>query len=405
MFDGLPLGFFEQGDDGNRGITEHEQGEPQQAQDLPCPAAADALMLRQEGQGPDEEKGDVCAENRCGDGLDEAQPAARQICRRQGGAKTQDAHAIAPEGGGGGLEAGVAGAAASEDAPEQIPGIFHRHLQAALDPAGPLADGDSQGGGLFVIENGVVAVAHFDAPCGAPGGEFDVFRQGEEMPAPHPPEQIPRKAEARTVDGAGGAQGHPGAVHVCGVMDVPQAVPGGEPVVAEIFGVAVAAEGVAALGHHPVHLADVVGLQQIVGVEDEECVVIVQTLGLVDLVQQEIQGVAFADVFPVEPLEHPCAVGLSQRSRAVGAVVRHHEGVDGSRIILDGDGVQQMGQHRLLIPGGDEDGVAVIFLHRSVIILVKKGKNQVDDLIEIADGGQHQKHCADGVKNGVKVHV
>ena len=59
--------------------------------------------------------------------------------------------------------------------------------------------------------------------------------------------------------------------------------------------------------------------------------------------------------------------------------------------------MNRMGQHRFLIPGGDEDGVAVIFLHSFVVNFVKKGKDQVNDLIEIADGGQHQQGCADGV--------
>ena len=62
MFDGLPLEFFEQGHDGNRGVAEHEQGKAQQAQDLARPAAADAPVLRQKGQGTDEEEGDVRTE-------------------------------------------------------------------------------------------------------------------------------------------------------------------------------------------------------------------------------------------------------------------------------------------------------------------------------------------------------
>ena len=242
-----------------------------------------------------------------------------------------------------------------------------------------------------------MAVAHPDATGGTPGGKFDVLRQGEEVPAAHAFQQIPGKAEARAVDGAGGAKGHPGAVAVGGIVDVPEAIPGGEPVVAEILGIAVAAEGVISLGHHPVHLADVVGFQQIVGVEDEECVIIVQPFRLIDLVQQEIQGIALADVDPVEPLKDPCPVELCQGCRAVGAVVRHHEGVDGAAVILGGDGVEQMGQHRLLVPGGDENGVAVIFLHSFMTASVKKGKDQVDHLVEIANGGQYQQGCADGV--------
>ena len=79
MFDGLPLEFFEQGHDGDGGVAEHEQGKAQQAQELACPAAADASVLCQQGQGADEEEGGVCAENRCDDGLDQPQPPARQI--------------------------------------------------------------------------------------------------------------------------------------------------------------------------------------------------------------------------------------------------------------------------------------------------------------------------------------
>ena len=85
-------------------------------------------MFCQQSQGADEEEGDVCAENRRNDGLNEAQPPARQIGCRQGGAETEDAHAVAPEGGGGGLEAGVGSAASAEQPPEEVLCVLHRHL-------------------------------------------------------------------------------------------------------------------------------------------------------------------------------------------------------------------------------------------------------------------------------------
>ena len=84
--------------------------------------------------------------------------------------------------------------------------------RAALGPAGPLPPGLDEIFRLFVEDHGVPAVTDTNPVGSAPGGKLDVLGEGEEIPAAHALQQLPGEAESGAVDGAGGAEQHPGLV-------------------------------------------------------------------------------------------------------------------------------------------------------------------------------------------------
>ena len=68
-----------------------------------------------------------------------------------------------------------------------------------------------------------------------------------------------------------------------GIVEIPQGITLGDPVGAEIFAVAVAAEGVETVGADLVDLADIVRHQQVVRIEDQKSIIAVKAVGAVDL--------------------------------------------------------------------------------------------------------------------------
>ena len=116
----------------------------------------------------------------------------------------------------------------------------------------------------------------------------------------------PGEEEPGAGDGAAGAQVVPGAVQVFRLPQKPQPVPRGDPVVPEVLAVAVAGDHPMPGGERLVHLRDEAGVQQVVCVKGEEPVVALAAL--VDLPQQEVEGVA-----PVSYTHLGTAAGDSRR--------------------------------------------------------------------------------------------
>src|SRR5699024_4477808 len=149
-----------------------------------------------------------------------------------------------------------------------------------------------------------------------------------------------------------------------------------------------------------VHPGDVVPLEEVVGVKDEVAVKPLSPILLLDLVQQEVQGVALAHPELVEPLEDHGPGVPGHLGGAVGAVVRHHEGGHKVRgVVLPGDGVQKLADDRLLVPGGDEHSVAVELLRRRVFLPADgQGYGNIEELIEVANDKQDAQHASDMLK-------
>ena len=120
---------------------------------------------------------------------------------------------------------------------------------------------------------------------------------------------------------------HAGVVEELRLAQEPQRVAGGDPVVAEVLGVAVARDDARSPREKTlVHLLDVVLLEHVVRVEDEVAVEGPLREELVYAVEQIVEGVALAHVGGVEALEdYGPGVGGDAR-RVVRAVVGHDEG-------------------------------------------------------------------------------
>ena len=170
-----------------------------------------------------------------------------------------------------------------------------------------------------------------------------------------------------------------------GLPEEPQGVARGDPVVGVVLGVAVAGDDFVAVGEGAVHLGDVVGRQQVIGVEDEEAVKDLAIVGF-DMAQQLLEGVALADQDPVKALVDHSAVLPGHLGGVVGAVVGHYEDRDQlAGVVLGADGVQQMADDRRLIPGGDQHRVAVEGCGAVGLVLFEEGHSQIEKLVGVAD--------------------
>ena len=173
-----------------------------------------------------------------------------------------------------------------------------------------------------------MAVAYLEPAHDVVDGELNVLGQQVEIPAAAVAQDLLREEKARAGDGAARAELHARVVQKLRLAQEPERIAGGDPVVPEVLGVAVARYYLIAFGEDAVHLFDVVFFKHIVRIEDE--VAVEGPLGeeLVYAVQQIVERIALADIGGVEALKD-YGTGLGGDSgRAVGAVVSNDEGRD-----------------------------------------------------------------------------
>ena len=229
-----------------------------------------------------------------------------------------------------------------------------------------------------------MTVADLDPMAVTPGVELQVLRQGEELPAADPLQQLPGKTKARAADAAAHIQPGTGAVQMRGVVQIPNAVAGADPVAVEILGVAEAAGGLIAVGEGLIDLAQIVRLQQIVRVKDHKHVVLAQTLGLFDALQQIVDGIALAHLLLVEALKDRSPVLSGDLGGLVGTVVGDHIDLDQLLgIVLGRDAAQQMADHVFLISGRHQQCIPVHFDFLMFPLLGDQRQEHVYDLIGI----------------------
>ena len=274
-------------------------------------------------------------------------------------------------------------------AAQEVLAVLAEHLQIAPRPAQALPPGLTEAGGLLVVEDGVVTVAYLEAADDAVHGELDVLGEQVEVPAAAVVEHLLREQEARAGDGAAGAEVEAGVVEELRLAQEPQRVAGGDPVVAEVLGVAVARDDAVALGEDLVHLLDVVLLEHVVRVEDEVAVEGPLREELVYAVEQIVEGVALAHVGGVEALkDYGPGVGGDAR-RVVRAVVGHDEGGHQAAVIgLAPDALDEVADDGLLVPRGHQHRVAVAHRLALALVLHHEGDKYVDELVGIA----HYEH-------------
>ena len=158
------------------------------------------------------------------------------------------------------------------------------------------------------------------------------------MPRADAVKNLPREREARAGHRTAAADRVARAVEIARLAQEPQRVARGYPVVAVVFGVAVAGGDLVAVGQGLIHVAYVIRRDDVVGVKDEVRVVLVR-----DVAEQEIQRVALADVLRVKALKHLRTVTARRLCGAVGAVVGGDIYIDKpGRVVLSVDAVYQL---------------------------------------------------------------
>ena len=156
-----------------------------------------------------------------------------------------------------------------------------------------------------------------------------------------------------------GAQQGAGEVEEPGLPQEPDGVAGGDPVGAEVLGVAVAGHRVIAPVEGAVHLGDETGIHQVVRVKDEVAVVDVLPL-LRQAAEEVVHGIALALFALVKALVDEGPRPAGRLGGAIGAIVRYHIQIQQlRRVVLFSQALQQLADHHLLIAGGDDGGKAV----------------------------------------------
>ena len=273
------------------------------------------------------------------------------------------------------------------------------HLQIAPGPAQPLAEGLAEGGGLLVIQHGGGAIAHLFAANHVGNGELDILGQQEVVPAAALFQNSVGKQEAGAADGAGGAQTAAGAVEIPALPQEPQGVAGADPVIAVVFGVAVAGDDLIAVGEGLVDLRDIVGRQDIVGVQHQ--IAVEGRVVVLDAPQEVLQGVALAHLGGVVAEVDGGAVSAGHRAGQVGAVVGHHKDIHiFRRIVLGLDAVDEVADDGLLVAGGDQHGDAVG--HRLTVgrVFFPPRHGNIEELIGIAEEKRQHNGEIDDLKCG-----
>ena len=212
--------------------------------------------------------------------------------------------------------------------------------------------------------------------------------------------------EARARHGTGGVQREARLVQELRLAQEPHAVAGRDPVAAEVLGVAVGSGGLRTVIEGGVHLAEVVHIQHVVGVEDEERLVIAVGVLLPDGLQAVIERIALPHQLVVAAGEHDGAGLAGHVGRVISAVVGDDEDVDElGGIVLHLDGVDEVGDDRLLIARRHHDRVAVVGARHLLRCPARQHHEHVEKLVGIANS-EGKKHAEiEDVNEGQRRHL
>ena len=260
------------------------------------------------------------------------------------------------------------------------------HLVETLCPALALVPRITERGGLLVVQDGRRAVRNTDALKDAASRELDVL--GKKMPLPTAGlvDDVGSDEEAGARNGAAGMKVQTGLAKEFGLTEEPHGVTGGDPVGIIVLGIAVASGGLRAVVEGLVHLTEVIHIKDIVGVEHEVRLVPAVRIILVDDLERMVKRVALANLLGVEAFENRGAFGSGNLRRVVGAVVGNHEHVDQFlRVVLNFDGMNEIGDNRALVACGDDNGEAMILLRGDGLWTMNKNLNHVEKLVGVAN--------------------
>ena len=264
----------------------------------------------------------------------------------------------------------------------------------------------AEGDGLLVKEHGPAAIANAHPGGDAVDGELDVLGEQVPLPAAGLLQDVGGDEEARAGHRAGGVQGEPRLVQELGLAQEPHAVAGRDPVAAEVLGVAVGGGCLGAAVEGGVHLAEVVHVQHVVGVEDEEGLVVLVGVLLPDGLQAVVQRVALPHLLVVVARKHDGAGLAGHLGRAVGAVVGDDEHIDElGGVVLHLDGMDEIGDDRLLVAGSHHDSVAVVARSRALGGTTGENDQHVVELIGVTQGKGQEHAEVEDVNEGQRRHL
>ena len=272
-----------------------------------------------------------------------------------------------------------------EHAFHQAEPVLAEHLVEALCPAETLVPRIAECDGLFVVEHGGGAVSDALTMQDAVGGELDVFGEQVELPAAHLLDDLGAHEKARARNRAAGVQRKARLAQVLRFTQEPHAIASRDPVRTEILRVAVARGSNGTTIEDLVHLAEVVHVEHVVGIEDEVSLVFVLGIVLADAGHAIVECVALADLLGVEAGEYDRASFLGDGSGVVGAVVCDYEDVDKFlRVILHADAVDKVADNSVFVTSCDEHRIAVVFLRGLLRCFAREYDKNVKELIGIA---------------------
>lgn len=372
VLDRLPLDVREHRIDHRNRIRKDEQREQKHADNLHLRGGVDVPALGDAGDAADEperhhrahkprhdgEDADVHvrrARHKAGDHHDRVEDQ-----RRAGQHETWDVvhnH----------VEAGEA--AVHNHLAEHLEAVAAEHLQVALDPPRALHQRLAELRRLLVVDHGAFAVADRRVMEDAVHGKFKILGQQEMFPAAVLAGDAAAEEKACARYAAARAEHHARPVELGGLAQEKERVARADPVIAEIFRVAVACNDLIARIEHLVHLLDEALVEDVVRVEHEKAFKGIFAVLLENLVQEEFQRVALADGVLVLPLENNGARRARHIRGAVRAIVRHDENIHKLRgVRLPAHALDKLRDDGLLIARRNQNGVAVVLFRREHLL-------------------------------------
>lgn len=287
------------------------------------------------------------------------------------------------------IEAGYT--AGFEEGFKQLAHVAHPALQVAQRPALTLAEGHAEVGGLFVVGHRFFYVFDLDAVKSADTGVFHVLSHGVRIKAGDG-QRFFGYHEAGAVDGGRKPHAGTGTVEEEVLQIVEHRVAGADPVVGQILAVALALGHLGAAVHGVIHVAQIIGMHNVIGIKDDESINIF-TLGV--FFEYEFEHIAFG-LNGVRALDDLAAVAAGDVFGVIGAVV--HRRVDGEVIpivILIIQRIDQVPDNLRLITGGNNNS-KVVFLfgvrRSSFLRSGDKGPQASESKVQTVDQGSDQKN-------------
>ena len=213
VVDGFPFHLDKERRKADRDIGKHEDGESKDGEYLAGDGSVDLVPFGDGGDETDGKEHEVHTEQR---------PAQREQCgqhsgpfedaqRRQGNA-VQEADRGKDDGGHDGHGHIDAAPIAAGGAAQQAGTIPAKDLQVATRPAQPLAAGLCKIGGLFIVDDGILADGDTVTGKNIVDGKFDILHQQVERPAAAFVQDLLRKEEPGAGNGAAAAKRFPRAI-------------------------------------------------------------------------------------------------------------------------------------------------------------------------------------------------